>query len=147
MAWDPEKYREKREKVLGIKKRGISFGSLSAMVSLVILLGFAFVYVPGAISYIQTRHLDDAIYRLVGNHAWPGSLVEEIQELDGVREAAQDTHGTRLVITFDRRYSGPDTFAVLFEQKNLEVALLNQVNHQQRQTTLAKEKESELETL
>jgi len=145
MAWDPEKYREKREKVLGIKKRGISFGSLAVIVSMVILLGFAFVSIPGAISYIQNRNLDDAIYRLVENNAWPGSLVEEIKQLDGVREAAQDTHGTRLVITFDRSLSGPDTFAVLFEQKNLEVALLNQVNHQQRQTTL--EKESEDETL
>ncbi|WDP86908.1 MAG: hypothetical protein HUN05_18730 [Desulfobacter sp.] len=32
MAWDPERYREKREKVLGIQKRGVSFGSLTAII-------------------------------------------------------------------------------------------------------------------
>ncbi len=147
MAWDPETYREKREKVLGIRKRGISFGSLSAIVSLVILLGFAFVSVPGAVSYIQTRHLDDAIYKLAGNTAWEGSLVAQIRQLDGVSVAEQDTHGTRLVVTFDRRTVGPDTFSALFKQKNLDAALLNRVSHRARQTTLEAEKESERETL
>ncbi len=147
MAWNPETYREKREKVLGIRKRGISFGSLSAIVSLVILLGFAFVSVPGAVSYIQTRHLDDAIYKLAGNTAWEGSLVAEIRQLVGVSAAEQDTHGTRLVVTFDRRTVGPDAFSALFKQKNLETALLNRVSHRQRQTTLEAEKELERETL
>ena len=147
MTWDPETYREKREKVLGIRKRGISFGSLSAIVSLVILLGFAFVSVPGAVSYIQTRHLDDAIYKLAGNIAWEGSLVAQIRQLEGVKAAEQDTHGTRLVVTFDRRTAGPDTFSTLFNQKNLDAALLNRVSHRQRQSTLASEKESERETL
>jgi len=139
MVWDPEKYREKREKVLGIRRRGISFGVTAAMVSAVILLGFAIVYVPGAISYVQTRHLDDAIYKLTSDKAWPDSLTREIQQLEGVRTAQRDTHGTRLVVTFDRRHTGPDTFVTLFKQKNLEAALLNQVSHRQRQTTLAKE--------
>ena len=147
MAWDPETYRDKREKVLGIRKRGISFGSLSAIVSLVILLGFAFVSVPGAVSYIQTRHLDDAIYKMAGNTAWGGSLVAEIRQLDGVSIVAQDTHGTRLVVTFDRRTVGPDTFSALFKQKKLDAALLNRVSHRQRQTTLEAEKELERETL
>ncbi len=147
MAWDPEKYREKREKVLGIRKRGISFGSLSAMVSLVILLGFAFVSVPGAISYIQTRHLDDAIYKQVGNTAWEGSMVAQIRQIEGVSNVEQDTHGTRLVVTFDRRLTGPDAFETLFKKKNLEAALLNRISHRQRQTTLEAEKESERETL
>ncbi len=147
MAWDPETYREKREKVLGIRKRGISFGSLSTIASLVILLGFAFVSIPGAVSYIRTRHLDDAIYKLAGNTAWEGSLVAQIRQLDGVRIAEQDTHGTRLVVTFDRRTVGPDTFSALFKQKNLDAALLNRVSHRARQTTLEAEKELERETL
>ncbi len=41
MVWDPEKYREKREKVLGVRKRGVSFGSLTIIVSCVILLSMA----------------------------------------------------------------------------------------------------------
>jgi len=142
MAWDPDKYREKREKVLGIRKRGLSFGSLSAIVSVVILLGFAAVSVPGAVSYINTRHLDDAIYKLAGNTAWEGALVAEIRQMDGVRAAEQDTHGTRLVVTFDRRTVGPDTFDALFRKKNLAAALLNRAGHHQRQTALEAEKES-----
>jgi hypothetical protein len=147
MAWDPEKYREKREKVLGIRKRGLSFGSLSAIVSIVILMGFAVVSVPGAVSYIQTRHLDDVIYKLAGNTAWEGALVAEIRQVDGVRSVSQDTQGTRLVVTFDRRSVGPDTFEALFRQKNLAAALLNQVGHHQHQTLLESEKETERETL
>jgi hypothetical protein len=142
MVWDPETYREKREKVLGIRKRGLSFGSLSAIVSLVILLGFVFVSVPGAISYLSTRHLDDAIYKLAGNRVWEGALVAQIREMDGVRAVEQDTHGTRLVVTFDRRSANPTTFDSLFKQKNLNAALLNRVSHRARQTTLAAEKES-----
>jgi hypothetical protein len=142
MVWDPETYREKREKVLGIRKRGLSFGSLSAIVSLVILLGFVFVSVPGAISYLSTRHLDDAIYKLAENRVWEGALVAQIRKMDGVRAADQDTHGTRLVVTFDRRSANPTTFDSLFKQKNLNAALLNRVSHRARQTTLAAEKES-----
>ncbi len=142
MTWDPETYREKREKVLGVRKRGISFGSLSAIVSLVILMGFAFVSVPGAVSYIQTRHLDDAIYKLTENTVFKGSLVAQIRQLDGVSAAKQDTHGTRLVVTFDRRTAGPDTFSSLFRQKNLDATLLNRVSHRQRKNTLETEKES-----
>jgi hypothetical protein len=147
MAWDPETYREKREKVLGIRKRGISFGSLSAIVSLVILLGFAFVSVPGAVSYIQTRHLDDVIYKLAENGVWEGSLVARIRQMEGVAAADQDTHGTRLVVTFDRRTVTPSVFDTLFKQNNLDAALLNRVSHRQRQTILEAEKESERETL
>ena len=36
MAYDLEKYRDKREKVLGVKKKGISFGAWAATVSAII---------------------------------------------------------------------------------------------------------------
>ncbi|MBU0969755.1 MAG: hypothetical protein KKC20_03870 [Proteobacteria bacterium] len=147
MAWNPEKYREKREKVLGIRKRGLSFGSLSAIVSLVLLLGFAVVSVPKAVSYIQTRHLDDAIYKLAGNTPWEASLVNQIRQLEGVRTVEQDTHGTRLLVTFDRRSVDTDTFDTLFRKKNLEAALLNRVGHRARQATLKSEEPSHHETL
>jgi len=147
MTWNPETYREKREKVLGIRTRGISFGSLCAIVSLVILLGFAAVSVPGAISYLSTRHLDDAIYKLDKNTAWEGPIMEQLRQTDGVRTAEKDTHGTRLVVTFDRRKVDPDALEILFRQKNLAPALLNRVSHRQRQSTLKSEKEPEHETL
>ncbi len=146
MAWDPERYREKREKVLGIRKRGISFGSLTAIVSIVILLGMASLSVPGAISYIQTRHLDDAIYRLEGNAAWPKMLVAAVDQLKGVRQTSLDTHDTRLVVTFDRRHTSTEAFSTLFRKNDLQAALLNRVSHRQRMTTLKQEKEAEGET-
>lgn len=146
MAWDPERYREKREKVLGIRKRGISFGSLTAIVSVVILLGMASLSVPGAISYIQTRHLDDAIYRLEGHTAWPKMLVAAVQQLEGVRDTSLDTHDTRLVVTFDRRHAGPEKFSTLFRKNDVTASLLNQVSHRQRMNTLKQEKEDGIET-
>ncbi|MDD9304010.1 MAG: hypothetical protein HUK40_17350 [Desulfobacter sp.] len=146
MAWDPERYREKREKVLGIQKRGVSFGSLTAIISMVILLGMASLSVPGAVSYIQTRHLDDAIYRLKENTAWPKPLVAEVQQLKGVRQIFLDTHDTRLVVTFDRRHTSVPVFSTFFKKKNLKAALLNQVSHRQRMNTLKQEKEAEGET-
>ncbi len=63
MTWDPEKYREKREKVLGVKKRGLSFGTLTIAVSCIILAGLVFLFLPGPLSYLKTRHLDDAIFK------------------------------------------------------------------------------------
>ena len=146
MAWDPEKYRDKREKVLGIKKRGISFGSLAALVSVVLLVGFASVSVPNAVSYLKTRHLDDAIYRLPGDGAWPGPVLARLREATGVASVSSDTHGSRLVITFDRRTADPNDFQTLFQRHDLSPTLLNRVNHRQHKTTMAAEKEAEGET-
>lgn len=143
MTWDPEKYRDKREKVLGVRKRGLSFGTLTAIVSCVILLGTGLLAVPGAVSYIKTRHLDDAIYRLEGQTVWPGDLVAAVNKVHGVSATSLDTHGTRLVITFDRRHTGPDKFSTLFKRHDPKTALLNRVSHRQRMTTLAEEKEAD----
>lgn len=146
MAWDPEKYREKRKKVLGIKNRGISFGRLAALVSLAVLLGAAGVIVPNAVSFIKTRHWDDVIYRLPGDAAWPEKMLKTLRRTHGVTHLAIDTYGTRLVVTFDRRSAGPEKFQSLFLRNDLAPALLNRVNHRQHQATLANEKEAEGET-
>lgn len=147
MTWDPEKYREKRERVLGIRKRGLSFGSLALLVSLVILLGFAFVSVPGAVSYMKTRHLDDAIYKLSDDRAWPPDLVAAVKSQGGVADAVRDTHGSRLVVTFDRRHTDPGQLSAMFRRNNIEAALLNRVSHRQHQAVMASEKESDSEAL
>lgn len=147
MTWDPEKYREKREKVLGVKKRGISFGSLAAVVSCLMLMGFASVWVPGAGSYIKTRHLDDAIYKLEGSTAWPQSLLTELSGLPGVRGMEKDTHGARLVLTYDRRVTSVHNLAEFFQKNETDVSLLNRISHRQRRATIEAEKEPEGETL
>jgi hypothetical protein len=78
MSYNLEKYRDKREKVLGVKKRGISFGTLAATVSMIIILGLGVVVVPKSIAYFNTRHLDDAIYKIKVTEAWPQEIIEGI---------------------------------------------------------------------
>jgi hypothetical protein len=145
MAYDPEKYRDKREKVLGIRKRGMGFGTIAMVVSLVIIVGLSFVTVPQAISYMATRHLDDAIFKLESESKWPEGVIPGITAIDGVKNTLKDSHTTRLVVTFDRRKVKISNINALFDQHNLDVTLLNQVNHRQHQNTL-KNEEEELET-
>ncbi len=145
MAYDPEKYREKREKVLGIRKRGMGFGTIAMVVSLVIIVGLSVVTVPQAISYMATRHFDDAIFKLESDSRWPEGVIKRITGIDGVKKTVKDDHTTRLVVTYDRRMANLSHITATFDQHDLKVTLLNQVNHRQHQNTLKKEEE-ELET-
>jgi len=139
MAYNFEKYREKREKVLGVKKRGISFGALSAVVSLVIILGLGVVIVPKSIAYFNTRHLDDAIYKLRSADAWSNEIITGISELAGVKGVETDKHNSRVVITFDKSVTDTPIINAFFKQKNIETVLLNQLSHANRQKILEKE--------
>ncbi|MBC8438485.1 MAG: hypothetical protein H8D87_02215 [Deltaproteobacteria bacterium] len=145
MAYDPEKYREKREKVLGIRKRGMGFGTIAMVVSLVIIVGLSVVTIPQAISYMTTRHLDDAIFKLESESKWPAGVITEISAIKGVKNSVKDENTTRLVITYDRRIVNLSNITSKFDQQNLNVTLLNQINHRQHKNTLKKEEE-ELET-
>jgi len=145
MTYDPEKYREKREKVLGIRKRGMGFGTIAMGVSLLIIMGLSVVTIPQAISYIATRHLDDAIFKLESESKWPASVITGINSIQGVKNTVKDEHTTRLVVTYDRRIVNLSNITAKFDQQNLNVTLLNQVNHRQYQNTLKKEEE-DLET-
>lgn len=139
MAYDLNKYREKREKVLGVKKRGISFGTLAAIVSLVIILGMGVVVVPKSIAYLNTRHLDDAIYKLQNTESWPQEAITGIQELAGVKGIEADSHSSRVVITFDKSIADTKEFTSYFKTNEIEAILLNRVSRTQRLKTLAKE--------
>lgn len=147
MTWDPEKYREKRERVLGVKKRGLTFGTLTFAVSYIILAGLVFLFLPGPLSYLKTRHLDDAIFKMEHHQAWPRSLVTQVAALPGVSGTSLDTHDTRLVVTFDRRSIDPETIEALFARHGLDATLLNRESHRQRMVILESEKELENETL
>jgi|GEM_PF-355024 len=145
MAYDLEKYREKREKVLGIKKRGLSFGAWTTIVSVVILLGLGAVIIPESIDYLTTRHLEDAIFKLDSNTRWPEIVVSELVAIKGVKFAAMDKGATRLVVTFDRHVTGVPHIAAYFREKGYNTVMLNQVSHRQRQSTL--KEEAKLEAL
>ncbi len=142
MVYNSEKYREKREKVLGIKKRGLSFSTLATIVVGIIILGLSFVAVPKAVSYINTRNLDDAIYKLDGT-TFKNTIVKELEEVEGVAFVNKDKHDTRLVITFDRKVVKVSKFVMVFNKNNLNATLLNRINHRQRQSTLKEEEEFE----
>ena len=143
MLYDPEKYREKREKVLGIKKRGLSFSTVASIIAGLIIFGIGFVTVPSAVSYITTRNLDDVIYKLDKDMTWKDAVVIKIEALNGVAFLKKDKHDTRLVITFDRREADLSDFTAVFSKNNLKATLLNRVNHRQRQTTLKEEEKLE----
>ena len=140
MSYDPEKYREKREKVLGIKKRGLGFGTIAMIVLIVIILGLGAVTIPQAVSYMATRHLDDAIFKLESDPEWPQPVLAGVNQINGVKGLA-DKHDNRLVVTFDRRAVTISQITAVFGKHNLVVTFLNQVNHRQHQHTMKKEAE------
>jgi len=140
MTYDLEKYRHKREKALGLKKRGLSFGALAGIVSLSIIAGLSFVVIPKTIDYMATRNLDDAIYKLENSAVRHDDIIKEVLRISGVKKALTDKEGTRLVVTFDRREVDVIKFSALFKQKELKATLLNRLSHRQR---LATQKEEE----
>jgi hypothetical protein len=139
MAYDLEKYREKREKVLGVKKRGISFGAIATAVSCLIVLGLGSVVVPKSIAFFNTRHLDDAIYKLKHVDTWPAEILAEVGGLSGVKDIVADTDGTRIVITFDKSITDTEPLSAFFDRKKIATIMLNRVGHNQRMTTMKKE--------
>ena len=143
MSYDLEKYRDKREKVLGVKKRGVSFGALAATVSLVIILGLGIVVVPKSIAYFNTRHLDDVIYKLQTTESWPQETIEGIREFAGVKNIETDEANARIVITFDKSIADTKEFNSYFKTKEIEAVLLNRISHTHRLKILEKESKFE----
>lgn len=139
MNYDFEKYRIRREKVLGVKKRGISFGVLASIVSLVIILGLGVAVVPKSVAYFNTRHLDDAIYKLQSAELLTQETISGLQNLAGVKNVDTDSHSARLVITFDKSIADTKAINAFFKKEEIEAILLNRVSHTQRLKTLAKE--------
>lgn len=143
MAYDLEKYREKREKVLGVKNRGISFGALATTISLVIILGLGVMVVPKSIAYFNTRHLDDAIYKLQTTGNWPQEIIGNIQQLAGVKNIETEEKNSRIVITFDKSIADTKEFNEFFKKNEINAILLNRVSHTQRLKVLEKESKFE----
>jgi hypothetical protein len=139
MTYDLEKYRDKREKVLGVRKRGISFGSIATVVSFLIVLGLGSVVVPKSIAFFNTRHLDDAIYKLKHVDTWPADIISEVRGLSGVKDIVSDRDGTRIVITFDKSVTDTRTITAFFDRKKIATIMLNRVGHNERLSTLKKE--------
>ena len=143
MTYDLEKYREKREKVLGFKRHGISFGTIVVIVVTCIVFSLGFVVLPKTVAYIAIRNLDDAIYRLEHSTPWSNKIISEILEVEGVEKAMTDKGGTRLVVTFDRTKADTNVISSFFRKKGHKSTLLNRINHRHRMKSLNQEKERE----
>ena len=139
MTYNLEKYRDKREKVLGVKKRGISFGTIATVISCLIVLGLGSVVVPKSIAFFNGRHLDDAIYKLKHVETWPADIISEVHGLSGVKDIVSDRDGTRIVITFDKSVTDTKTLTAFFDRKKIATIMLNRVGHNERLSTLKKE--------
>lgn len=139
MSYDYEKYREKREKVLGVKKRGISFGTMAAMVSMAIIIGLGLVVVPKSIAFFNNRNLEDAIFKLGAETILTPDRLNTLLALNGVREAVSDSNGDRLVVTYDMSVIHQADLTTFFKSQGLDATLLNKVSHAQRLHTLKKE--------
>ncbi len=139
MTYNLDKYRDKREKVLGVKKRGISFGTMAGIVSLVIILGLGVVVVPKSIAYFNTRHLDDVIYKLQNAESWTPETITAIQQLAGVKNVETDNNSTRIIITFDKSITNTYDINAFFKQRDIQIVLLNQVGHAHRLQIMEKE--------
>lgn len=143
MAYNMEKYRDKREKVLGIKKRGIGLGTFALLISAGILVGLSLVVIPKSIAYLRDRALDDAIYRIGKNLNWPEESIDRLRDQPGVKMVMTDEDDKRIVVTFNRTRTDTDRLSSFFSQENLQTILLNKVNHRQRLHSMDEEKRFE----
>ncbi|MBW2297892.1 MAG: hypothetical protein JRF32_09840 [Deltaproteobacteria bacterium] len=143
MPYDLEKYRDKREKVLGVRRKGLSFGVWASLVAAVFILSLGSLVVPKSIAYLTTRNLDDAIFKLQGDSVWPRDTIVNMMALEGVKVALMDKGGARMVVTFDRLATDTADIMAAFREKGANVVMLNRVNHRQRVSTEKEEAEFE----
>jgi hypothetical protein len=139
MAYNPEKYREKREKVLGVRNRGLSFGLLAIIVASLILAGFGAVVIPKSVAWWNDRNLEDAIFKLKDGGAWPAEVVTLAGFEPGVKKAVTDKGATRLVITFDKTVFDARKMNSLFEINRINAVLLNRIDHSQHRHGMQKD--------
>jgi hypothetical protein len=138
MTYDMEKYRVKREKVLGVRKRGINFGTMALIVSSVIVFGLGALVIPRAVAYLQSRNLDDAIYKMQKGSSLPADLIIGLVGVEGIKDVAVEADKGRVVVTFDRGVIDTDRIEAFFTKKDLRVILLNRVGHGHNLASLEK---------
>jgi hypothetical protein len=126
VSWDPERYREKRERVLaGNGNQGSGFvkvllGAVLGVFVLGLVLGG-----PAVWNTFSMRHLDDVILRVDGA-AHAASL---LHEGEGIRQVREDHGGNRLVVTFDRRETSAKGIVERLKASGADCFLLNTMPH------------------
>lgn len=140
MHYDLEKYRVKRERVLGRKRSFPTMRHISMLFAVTVVCVVSVIVIPQAIAFLQERHLADAIYRQVDNLPWDEHLVQELQGLQGVKTVAIDTRTNRMVVTFNATALSVDRInSAMSASEDIRPVLLNVLGHRQRMETMAKE--------
>jgi len=147
MAYDLDKYRVKREKVLGVRKRGAGPMVAAGLVAVLLVAVIGGVLIPRAVAYLGSRNLDDAIYKITpaGSRRWRPEVMAALEGLAGVRRVVLDHGSVRLVVTFDRRRLDTARITKTLARFGVAADLLNRVGHRERMMIL--EKEAEFEAL
>ncbi|MCP4159488.1 MAG: hypothetical protein GY760_05410 [Deltaproteobacteria bacterium] len=143
MSYDLEKYRDKREKVLGVKRRGLSFQLIVGVFAFLIIFSTGFIFIPDAVSHFRSRNLDDAIYKLEKTKPWESRIVESVKLERGVKNVEISAHGMRLTLTFNREKYSLDQFESIVKREGFFPILLNRMDHNRRMNILDEEKEFE----
>ncbi len=139
MGYDIEKYRLKREKVLGVKKRGMPFASMAVLFTLGIFITVGWVVLPQAIAYIKNRNLDDVIFRVEGSTPWNEQSVVAMTSQEGVEDIKIETENNRVIITLNREVIGPEEIKQILKKHGKDGVLLNVIGHSQRLKIVAEE--------
>jgi hypothetical protein len=139
VVYDFDKYRCKREKVLGVKRRTISFAQLTVIFTLVFFISAGAVILPKAVSFFSNRNLDDVIFRLENKASLTGHSLESVMALPGVTHVHQDGKKKRIIITYNRQQIQVEKISKALKNAGQDVVLLNTVGHSQRLKTLAEE--------
>lgn len=143
MTYDPEKYRVKRERVLGIRQRTLSFSTIITLFALLIVTAAGAWAGPRLLTYMATRNLDDAIFKQENGDPWPDSAVETLARVTGVKTVVTDTGTSRLVVTFHRHQLATHSISSVLARNGFQAVLLNHTPHRQRMDLLARESENE----
>jgi len=136
MAYDFEKYRDKREKVLGQKRKRLGAGGIALAFAALFLVVMGGILLPRAVAYLKERGLNDAIIRVEGDVQ---AVVDTLQTVDGVKRVAVDHSGKRLVVTYHRSLTGASALVATLQREGAHAYLLNDVDHLHRRMTLEKE--------
>ncbi len=143
MEYDLEKYRTKREKVLGVKKRFFSLGRLLTIFSVAVVVLVSAAVLPQMAAFLKNRHLDDIIYRLKDDTVLTPDTIAAITAIKGVTGVNRDSENQRLILTFNREQTKPHAVTNQLSQVATGIIQLNVISHRQRLANLKKEKEFE----
>ena len=143
MVYDPEKFRDKRERVLGVKKRKPILGIFVVLFVSAIFVTTGITVIPQVTDYLRYRHLDDAIIKPAAGLDWSTKHSESLHSHAGVVQISYEEHSDRLVVTYNRNMTNSEDIMRSIAERGFEANLLNVVGHAERMKIVREEQEFE----